>query len=164
MAWRPFLESLLQAVHVIALARQARRIMPPPPRTSAGPITGGVLQFQSRHFGNIAVAVPAGRLDQSTAADFEGSLLPLAENAGDAGLIVDFTGVNYLSSMGLRVLMLAAKATHARNARIAAVSLQPIVGEVFAISRFDSVFEMFASLRDALAAMSPEALAAHDAG
>lgn len=127
------------------------------------PDKGGVLQFQSRHFANVAVAIPAGRLDQSTADDFERSLLPLAENAASAVLIVDFTGVDYISSMGLRVLMLAAKATRARKARIAVASLQPIVGEIFAISRFDSVFEMFPSLRDALAAMSTEALAAHDA-
>lgn len=122
------------------------------------------MQLQSRHFGNIAVATPAGLLDQSTAADFERLLLPLAESAAHAGLIVDFRDVEFISSMGLRVLMLAAEATRARKARIAAVSLQPIVAEIFAISRFDSVYEMFPSLRDALAAMSPDALAAHDAG
>jgi hypothetical protein len=37
--------------------------------------------FQSRYFGNIAVATPAGRLDQSAAADFEQALLPLVENS-----------------------------------------------------------------------------------
>ena len=43
------------------------------------------------------------------------------------------------------------------------MALQPIVAEIFAISRFDSVLEVFPSVRDALAAMSPEALAAYDA-
>jgi anti-sigma B factor antagonist/stage II sporulation protein AA (anti-sigma F factor antagonist) len=121
------------------------------------------VQFQSRHFGSIAVATPAGRLDHSVAGTFEQVLLPLADDPQNSGLVVDFTGVDYISSVGLRVLMLAAKATRARKARIAAVSLQPIVAEVFAISRFDSVFELFPTLRDALAAMSPDALAAYDA-
>ena len=121
------------------------------------------MQFQSRHFGNIAVAMPAGRLDHSVAGQFEQALLPLAEDPRSAALVIDFAGVDYISSVGLRVLMLAAKATRARKARIAAVSLQPIVAEVFAISRFDSVFEMFPTLRDALAAMSPDAVAAFDA-
>ena len=119
---------------------------------------------QSRHFGNIAVAIPAGRLDHSSAADFEQGLLPLVEDPQVTGLIVDLANVEYISSMGLRVLMLAAKAMRGRKARIAAVALQPIVAEIFAISRFDSVFEMFPSLRDALAAMSAEALEAYDAG
>jgi anti-anti-sigma factor len=121
------------------------------------------VQFQSRHFGSVAVAAPAGRLDHSTADGFEHALLPLAQDAQSATLIVDFANVDYISSVGLRVLMLAAKAARARNARIAAVALQPIVAEIFTISRFDSVFEVFASLREALAAMSPEAVAAFDA-
>jgi anti-anti-sigma factor len=121
------------------------------------------VQFQSRHFGSVAVAAPAGRLDHSTADGFEHALLPLAQDAQSAALIIDFANVDYISSVGLRVLMLAAKAARARNARIAAVALQPIVAEIFTISRFDSVFEVFASLREALAAMSPEAVAAFDA-
>jgi anti-anti-sigma regulatory factor len=41
--------------------------------------------------------------------------------------------------------------------------MQPIVAEIFAISRFDSVYEVFPSLRDALAELSPQAAAAFDA-
>jgi anti-anti-sigma factor len=121
------------------------------------------VQFQSRHFGSIAVATPAGRLDHSVADSFEQSLLPLAQDPQSSGLVIDFANVDYISSVGLRVLMLAAKAMRARKLRIGAVALQPIVAEVFAISRFDSVFELFPTLRDALAAMSPDALAAYDA-
>lgn len=120
------------------------------------------MPFQSRHFGNIAVGIPAGRLDHSAAAGFEQALLPLAEDPQAAGLIVDFATVEYISSVGLRVLMIAAKRMRERKARIAAAALQPLVAEIFAISRFDSVFEIFPSLREALAAMSPEALAAYD--
>jgi anti-sigma B factor antagonist len=121
------------------------------------------VQFQSRHFGSVAVAAPAGRLDHSVAYGFEHWLLPLAEDAQSSALVVDCAQVDYISSVGLRVLMLAAKAARARNARIAAVALQPIVAEIFAISRFDSVFEMFGSLHEALAAISPDALAAYEA-
>ena len=120
------------------------------------------MQFQSRHFGNVAVATPTGRLDHSVAGNFEQLLVPLAHDAQTAALVVDFAGVDYISSVGLRVLMLAAKAARARKARIAAVGLQSIVAEIFAISRFDSVFEMFPSVREAMAAMSAQALAAYD--
>jgi anti-anti-sigma factor len=121
------------------------------------------VQFQSRHYGSVAVATPAGRLDHSAAAPFEQALLPLASDTQTTGLVLDFGAVDYISSVGLRVLMLAAKAARARKAPIAAVALQPIVAEVFAISRFDSVFKIFPNVRDALAALSPEALAAYDA-
>jgi len=121
------------------------------------------VQFESRYFGSIPVAAPAGRLDQSSATAFEQALLPLLDDSSAAGLIVDLGQVEYISSVGLRVLMIAAKQMRARKARIAAAALQPIVAEIFAISRFDSVFEVFPSVRDALCAVSPDALAAYDA-
>ena len=121
------------------------------------------MQFESRYFGSIPVAAPAGRLDQSAATAFEQALLPLLDDSSAAGLVVDLGQVEYISSVGLRVLMIAAKQMRARKARIAAATLQPIVAEIFAISRFDSVFEVFPSVRDALSAISPDALAAYDA-
>ena len=39
--------------------------------------------------------------------------------------------------------MIAAKQMRARGARIAVAALQPVVAEIFAISRFDSVLEVF---------------------
>ena len=121
------------------------------------------MQFESRYFGSIPVAALAGRLDQSAATAFEQALLPLLDDSSAAGLVVDLGQVEYISSVGLRVLMIAAKQMRARKARIAAAALQPIVAEIFAISRFDSVFEVFPSVRDALSAISPDALAAYDA-
>jgi anti-anti-sigma regulatory factor len=59
--------------------------------------------------------------------------------------------------------MIAARQMRGRHARIAVVGLQPVVAEIFAISRFNAVLEVFPALRDALAALSPEALAAYDA-
>ena len=77
--------------------------------------------------------------------------------------MLDFTAVAYISSVGLRVLMIAARQVRGRHARIAIAGLQPVVAEIFGISRFDKVLEVFPSVRDALAAVSSEALAAYDA-
>ena len=51
----------------------------------------------------------------------------------------------------------------ARVARIGVATLQPVVAEIMAISRFGTVVEVFATVRDALAAISPAALAAYEA-
>ena len=61
-------------------------------------------------------------------------------------LVLDFAGVEYISSVGLRVLMIAAPSRCAAgSARIAVAGLQPVVAEIFAISRFDMVLEVFPS-------------------
>ena len=98
--------------------------------------------------------------------DFERALKPLLPQAGTAtnALILDFAGVDYISSVGLRVLMIAAKQTRVRRAPASrSVRRKPVVAEIFAISRFDSVVELFPSVRGALETLSAPALAAFDA-
>jgi anti-sigma B factor antagonist/stage II sporulation protein AA (anti-sigma F factor antagonist) len=123
------------------------------------------VQFSSRQFADVAVAAPLGRLDHAAAGELERSLAPLLPSSGSGrnGLVLDFAGVDYISSVGLRVLMIAAKQTRGNGARIAVAALQPVVAEIFAISRFDHVLEVFPSVRGALEKLSAPALAAFDA-
>ena len=69
-------------------------------------------------------------------------------------LLRDFAGVEYVSSVGLRVLMLAAKQVTAQNGRIVIAALTPVVSEVFQISRFDLIFSVFDTLDSALVALA----------
>ena len=103
--------------------------------------------------------------DHVAAGDFERALIPLLDPAAGsrAGVVVDLAGVEYISSVGLRVLMIATKSVRGRGARFAVAELQPIVREIFAISRFDAILEVCPSLRAALERASPAALAAFDA-
>jgi len=124
------------------------------------------MDFSSRQFADVVVAAPVGRIDHAAAGELERSVMPLLPHAGSGvgGVILDFAGVDYISSVGLRVLMIAAKHARAHASRIAVTALQPVVAEIFAISRFDNVVEVFPAVRDALAAFSAPALAAFDAG
>jgi len=122
------------------------------------------LDVTSRTFGNVVVVAPAGRADLAGSATLESALAPLWERAEVGGRVLDFAAVPYISSVGLRVLMIAAKHMRARRARIAVAGLQPVAAEIFAISRFDKVLEVFPAVRDAVSAISPTALAAYDAG
>ena len=69
-------------------------------------------------------------------------------------LLRGFAGVEYVSSVGLRVLMLAAKQVTAQNGRIVIAALTPVVFEVFQISRFDLIFSVFDTLDSALVALA----------
>jgi anti-anti-sigma factor len=64
--------------------------------------------------------------------------------------------------VGLRVLMLASKQAKAQGGALVVADLQPVVREIFEISRFTLVVEVFATLREALAKLSPAALAAFE--
>lgn len=124
------------------------------------------MEFSSLRFADVIVVAPVGRIDHSTADALQLRLEPLlVAAAGMSGAVVlDLARVEYVSSVGLRVVMMAAKHLKARKARIAAAALQPVVREIFEIARFNHVVEMFPSTRDALQEFSEPALAAFDAG
>jgi len=77
-------------------------------------------------------------------------------------VVLDFSGVEYISSVGLRVLMLAAKQVKVQKGTIVIAGMQPVVKEIFDISRFNYVFASFPALRDAVADLSTQAVALLD--
>jgi anti-sigma B factor antagonist/stage II sporulation protein AA (anti-sigma F factor antagonist) len=119
------------------------------------------LHIATRHYADAIVAALAGRVDQQSAAQFEAAVMPLLAEAGarQGQLVLDFSGVEYISSVGLRVLMIAAKQMREHKAQLLVAALQTVVAEIFAISRFDRILTVTPTLADALALCSPAALA-----
>jgi anti-anti-sigma factor len=124
------------------------------------------VDFSSRSFADVIVAVPSGQIDHANAQVLQKALEPILKDppTGTNALVLDFSRVEYISSMGLRVLMMAAKQLRARGSRIGVAALGPVVKEIFDIARFGHVTEVFPSVRAALEGISPMALAAFDAG
>lgn len=123
------------------------------------------MHIDTRQYADTIVAAPQGRIDHSSAAALESALAPLLEQTGSrqGALVLDFSAVEYISSVGLRVLMLAAKQMRAQQAKLSVAALQGVVAEIFTISRFDKVLVVCATIDDALAASSDAALAAYRA-
>ena len=122
------------------------------------------MQFSSQRLVDVVVAAPIGQIDHPNAEQLKQALAPILD-AGVPGrcvLVLDFSHVDYISSMGLRILLMAAKQVRARGGRIAVAALQPVVKEIFEIARFNHVLEFFPDVRAALAQLSTEALAAYD--
>ncbi len=122
------------------------------------------MQLAIRQIADVVVAMPVGRIDHAAAGLLETQLLPVLEQgtAKQGAVVLDFAAVEYISSVGLRVLMIAAKSMRTQDRLIAIAALQPVVAEIFSISRFDKVLTVFPSVRAALATLSPTALAAFD--
>jgi anti-anti-sigma factor len=123
------------------------------------------MDISTRQFADTLVVAPLGRIDHRSAAELENTLLPLVTRAAadKAPLVLDFSGVDYISSVGLRVLMIAARQMRAAGARLSVAAMQSVVAEIFSISRFDKVLVVCATLEDALAQSSDAALAAYHA-
>ena len=122
------------------------------------------MDFTSRRLADVVVAVPAGQIDHVNAKQLEQALMPLVgeASANQTPVVLDFSAVEYISSMGLRILMLAAKQMRANNVPIAVAALQPEVEEIFEIARFKFILDVVPSVRAALEKLSATAAAAYD--
>ena len=120
------------------------------------------MQVQSRRFANAVVVQAGGRLDQDSCDIFRVELMRDVESAArDGGAIVlDLAGLEYVSSAGLRCFMLASRQAKSQQGRIFVAALQPMVREIFEISHFNLVFQVFPTVREALEAVSAEAATA----
>lgn len=96
------------------------------------------------------IVKPKGRLDAATGPALEAELAA-ATGGGGARLLLDFSELVYISSAGLRVVLLAAKKVKASNGRLALCSLNPQIAEVFKISGFDVIIDIHPSPDSALA-------------
>ncbi len=99
------------------------------------------MQIETEENGADTVLKVSGRLDTLNAKPFEGKLLE-AVKASNGMLIVDLTGVDYVSSSGLRALLVAGKAMAPHKRKLRLKSLQPQIQEVFDISGFSALFEI----------------------
>jgi anti-anti-sigma factor len=112
--------------------------------------------------GGAVVVAASGRIDLSNADTFKDMLSAALSRAKD-GAILDLSGVDYMSSAGLRSLMIVFKASKTDGKSFAIAAMGPLLLEIFTISRFNLVFPLFDTVRDAVAKQVPHALAAFDA-
>jgi len=122
------------------------------------------MECKTRVLANVVLFQVEGRVDHTTAKAFENALLPhLTGCTGEEKkLLVDCAGLVYISSAGLRVLMIAAKQCRKQNGKMVVAALQPMIEEVFKISRFNTVFEVFPTVRAAMENISPAAASEYD--
>ncbi len=123
------------------------------------------MQISHERYGNARILALAGRIDNGSSEAFRTGLgAHVAEcRAGGDCMVLNFSGVDYISSVGLRALMLVARQSREQGGTIVMAALQPVVREIFEISRFNLVFDCFGSVREALEKVSPAGLAAYDA-
>lgn len=100
--------------------------------------------------GAVFLLGPVGRLDTDSAADLELALQDLLATGG-THFVVDLAQINYVSSAGLRVLLMLAKSVDGKGSlRIAGLNAQ--VQQVFDIAGFTKLFKIHpdrdAALRD----------------
>ncbi|MFP4325128.1 MAG: STAS domain-containing protein [Desulfonatronovibrio sp.] len=97
------------------------------------------------------IITAAGRLDTTTASDFESKCLEII-SPDDKNIIIDLQGVEYISSAGLRSILSVGKKIRSDGGNLAFCNLKGMVQEVFEISGFSSIFTIHDTMEQALEA------------
>jgi len=102
--------------------------------------------------GSITIVTIEGRLDANSSSVLEGRFNELAAQGG-LKFVFDLNGLEYVSSAGLRSLLLAAKKTKANRGKLALFGMNENVREVFDMSGFSAIFSIYDTESEAVAAV-----------
>ena len=97
----------------------------------------------------VRVARMSGRLDATTYGTAQPILVQALESA-TAGIILDMNSVDFVSSAGLRTLLIVWKQASAEGKPIAMVAVQPSIYKIFKIAALDKIFRFFDGEDEAL--------------
>jgi anti-anti-sigma factor len=106
------------------------------------------MEIKEQKMDDLALIKIEGRLDSATSGQFGERLLKLIDE-GNAKLVLDLSDLSYISSAGLRVFLTAAKRIESRKGRIFLCCMRSEVKDVFDISGFTPLFEIFPTQEDA---------------
>jgi anti-anti-sigma factor len=107
------------------------------------------MEIQTAKEKNTIIVSVKGKIDTITAPEFEKALLKLIAQ-GETFFLLNFSGLEYISSAGLRSILAAAKQLKPKGGNILFSGLRGPVKDVFNISGFGTIFKIFETQEDAL--------------
>lgn len=110
------------------------------------------MEIQVREAAGAAVVAVSGKLDALSAGEYEEAMNRLFA-AGKVRFVVDFSGLTYISSAGLRVILAAAKQSKAQGGQAAFANAWGNVLNVLEMTGFTSILKLHGSVDAALKAL-----------
>jgi anti-sigma B factor antagonist len=107
------------------------------------------MELSVRDEGDTKIVMLNGKLDTNTTPTAETEINTLLD-AGANKLLINFEQLSYISSSGLRLLLATAKKLKGSGGDLKVCSLNEMATEVFEVSGFSSILNVFASEQDAL--------------
>ena len=100
----------------------------------------------------VTILAVDGNLDGDGTQALEEQVLALLE-AGEKKLLFDFSGLDYINSSGLRILVLAYQRLKKAAGTVAICGIKDYIQEVFEVSGYDKIFSLYPTKEAALKAL-----------
>jgi anti-anti-sigma factor len=99
------------------------------------------MEIKEERQDGVVIVAPVGRIDSTTSGALDAHLMRLG-GGGPLRIVIDFTGVDYISSAGLRVMLSLAKRTRDSRGALALAALGDGVRQVFELAGFLPLFSV----------------------
>lgn len=99
---------------------------------------------------DVLILRPVGRLDSTSSPELERTVLESLES-GCKRMVFDLADMDYVSSAGLRVILLAGKKLRTGQGKLVLVGMREMVREVFEMSGFLTLFAVAPSVDEGVA-------------
>ena len=106
------------------------------------------MTINERKQGDATILQPQGRLDATSASEMDRSVITLI-NGGIMHLVLDLSGLEYVSSAGLRVFLSAAKRMKQVQGKFSLANPTPQVQQVLQVAGFSTILPVFATIAEA---------------
>ena len=110
------------------------------------------MELKEEREGSALVVSVGGRIDSNNAKSFEEQFLGFIK-AGNPSVVLDMSALDYISSAGLRVILMGAKQQGAAEGKLALTGMSDHIREVFEISGFAKILTILPTRAEAVAAV-----------
>ncbi len=110
------------------------------------------MNVETQEAGDVVVVRLVGELDGRTAPQVEDSLVAVIQPG--CKVLLEMSGVSYMSSAGLRILLLLYRQITGQNGRVVLVGLQELLRDTMSITGFLDFFEDYESIAEGIAALN----------
>jgi len=113
------------------------------------------MEITLKHFHDLNVIAIEGSIDHANSGSFTEYMESHIDSCrvNTPPLVLDMSNVNYISSAGMRVLMVAVRRIESQGGKFGVASIQPVIQEIFAISKFHLVLPCYKDLEAARQSM-----------
>lgn len=104
------------------------------------------MEIKTAEDSGITIVSPIGRIDTSTAKNFEEGLMKIL--GPNKSFAISFSDIDYISSAGLRVILMAGKKISSLKGKFALTNMPEKIHSVFKMSGFDKILKICANMQE----------------
>lgn len=120
------------------------------------------LSVVAKQYAECCLVSVSGRVDHTNSDEFLQSLTAHADAVErGGGMVVDLDRLDFITSAGLRALLLAQRSVTGLEGKIVVSGVGGVVREVFRISKFDALLNLSETVGEAMSQISADAAAAY---